>query len=127
MYAMDAESFETAQEEFMKECSHEKYRERIKKFLRRKKEWAKIFRTDKMSRGHHTNNYVEASIRILKEIILCRTKAYNVVALVANVWEEYFVKRLLHYAYLRENRPRQLYNKLCKKLNPGELIKIASQ
>lgn len=123
MYAVDTETFETAVEEFKGKCSHEKYKDRIVKFLDRKKEWAKIFRKDLLSRGHHTNNYVEASIRILKDIILCRTKAYNAVALVAfvaNVWEDYFLKRLLHYAYQRVHRPQQIYNNLCKRLSPGK-------
>lgn len=118
---MTEEDLQAAIEEF-RECGNNKYIERIEKFLGRIKEWAKFYRIDTIIRGHHTNNYVEASIRILKDIILCRTKAYNVVALVAfisNVWEDYFRKRLLHYAYSRENRPNQLYNRLCKKLSPG--------
>ncbi|KAF0706595.1 SWIM-type domain-containing protein [Aphis craccivora] len=57
----------------------------------RKNEWVLMFRRDIITKGNNTNNYAEACIRILKEIILNRTKAYNVVALVefiCYVWED---------------------------------------
>lgn len=33
-------------------------------------------------RDHHTNNYSEMSVRIFKENVLCRVKAYNVISLI---------------------------------------------
>jgi hypothetical protein len=50
-----------------------------------------------LTRDNNTNNFSEASIRVLKDIILNRTKAFNVVALVIfciDVWDPYFVSRL---------------------------------
>ena len=32
--------------------------------------------------GHHTNNYAEATVRLYKDHVLSRCKAYNAVALV---------------------------------------------
>jgi len=47
---------------------------------------------DTLYRNNETNNYAEASIRIIKDVILNRTTAYNAVALVdfiVHVGEEY--------------------------------------
>lgn len=60
-----------------------------------------------ITRNNQTNNYSEATIRILKEIILERTKAYNVVALVefiAIIWDKYFINRLLDFSYNRRSK-----------------------
>lgn len=60
-----------------------------------------------ITRNHNTNNYSEASIRILKEIVLERTKAYNIVALIefiAIIWDKYFINRLLDFAYNRRSK-----------------------
>lgn len=68
-----------------------------------------------MHRSHKTNNYAEANIRILKDIVLTRTKAFNVAALVdfvATVWEQYFENRLLHYAYGSVAAPTLKYENL---------------
>uniref|UniRef100_A0A2S2PJJ0 SWIM-type domain-containing protein n=1 Tax=Schizaphis graminum TaxID=13262 RepID=A0A2S2PJJ0_SCHGA len=75
-----------------------------------------MFRRDIITRGNNTNNYAEACIRILKEIILNRTKAYNVVALIefiCYVWEEYLILRILDHAHNRRDNIQRNYNKLC--------------
>jgi len=59
-----------------------RYRQRIEKFLQRGDEWLNVRRQHVFTRGSNTNNYSEATMRILKDIILGRTKAFNVVALV---------------------------------------------
>ena len=50
-------------------------------------------------RGNHTNNYVEAGMRILKEIIFGRIKAYNLIhqmfQFITVTMEKYFINRLL--------------------------------
>ncbi|XP_037525827.2 uncharacterized protein LOC119402849 [Rhipicephalus sanguineus] len=54
-----------------------------------------------MTRGHNTYNIAEASIRILKDIVLSRTKAFNAVALlesILQVWETCFQARILRHA-----------------------------
>jgi len=122
MYAVDRDQYEEEKENFKENCSHEKYAERVEDFIRREKEWAKIFRFESTYRGHDTNNFAEASIRVIKDNVLGRTKAYNCCAMVdfiTRVWEGHMKKRLLHYAYDRESRPRLQYNRLCKKIRPG--------
>jgi len=60
-----------------------------------------------ISHNIQTNNYSETTIRILKEIVFKRTKAYNVVALIefiSIIWDKYFINRLLDFAYNRKNR-----------------------
>jgi len=60
-----------------------------------------------ITRNNQTNNYSEASIRILKEIVLECTKAYNIVALIefiAIIWDKYFINRLLDFAYNRRSK-----------------------
>lgn len=65
------------------------------------------------------NNFCEATIRILKDIVLSRMKAFNAVALldfVASVWEEYFKTRILSHAYNRAGAHKLSYDKLLKSL-----------
>lgn len=101
------------------------YVERVKKNLDRKTEWVQLFRSELMHRGHETNNYAEANIRILKDIVLTRTKAFNVAALVdfvATVWEQYFENRLLHYAYGRVAAPTLKYENLHDRMPESKSI-----
>ena len=41
--------------------------------------WALSFRSKLYMRGNNTNNYVERSFSILKDIVFARTQAYNYV------------------------------------------------
>ena len=52
---------------------------RLQQFWERRTEWALSYRLDRPTRGNFTNNYAEAGIRVLKEIIFGRVKAYNLV------------------------------------------------
>jgi len=55
----------------------------------------------------------------MKDILLNRTKAYNVVALVdfiVSVGEEYFTLRILNHAHGRHSQTKRLYDKLCSKM-----------
>ena len=57
-----------------------------------------------MMRGNHTNNYAEAGMRIIKEIVFGRIKAYNLIQMfqfVTVTMEKYFVSRLLYMAHSR--------------------------
>ncbi|KAL4127393.1 hypothetical protein QTP88_011564 [Uroleucon formosanum] len=57
------------------------FKDRFNKNLKRSQEWPMSYRNENLiTRNNQTNNYSEATIRILKEIILEHTKAYNVVA-----------------------------------------------
>lgn len=77
----------------------------------------RLYRLNVLYRSHETNNHAEATVRIIKDIVLGRTKAYNTVALVdfiINVGEEYFTLGLLDHAHDRETH--RLYSKLCSKM-----------
>ena len=74
---------------------------------------------DIITRGNNTNNYSESTMRVLKDIILSRTKAFNVVALVdfcSTVLQSYLVRRLLAFAHGRRADPRLAYAALCNKM-----------
>lgn len=124
MKALDQEQLANAILE-LEESGFQKYIDRVSNFLSRKEEWLQIFRSTLMHRGHETNNYAEASIRILKDIILGRTKAFNVPAMVdfiVSVWESYFENRLLHYAYGRMAAPRLKYENLHDRMPESKSI-----
>lgn len=122
MYANSAEEFEEALQK-LHECGHQKYIDHVhKELLHIKEEWVAFFRSEELNRGHRTNNYCEASIRVLKEIILNRTKAFNVAAMadfIKGVWDPYFSTKLLHYAYNRMAKPTLQYNDLLSRMAPG--------
>ncbi|KAF0692113.1 SWIM-type domain-containing protein [Aphis craccivora] len=51
--------------------------------------------------GHNTNNIVEASIRVFKDIVLERCKAFNSAALVdfiCKILEDYHKRRLIKFS-----------------------------
>ena len=52
-----------------------------------RKDWAVCFRKHLLVRGNHTNNYSEAGIRVLKELVFSRVKAYNHVQMFSFVTE----------------------------------------
>ena len=74
---------------------------RLEQFWERREEWALSYRVEKMMRGNHTNNYSESGIRILKEIIFGRVKAYNLIQMFEFITEKYYTNRLLDIAHSR--------------------------
>ena len=48
-------------------------------YWERRQEWAICYRDSTSTRGINTNNYAEAGIRILKDIVFQRIRAYNLV------------------------------------------------
>jgi len=82
---------------------HDQYAERVVKMLEEDsiREWVMLFRANITTRGHNTNNFSEAAMQILKDIVLCRVKAFNPAALVdfvSSVWEHYFCGRIWDFA-----------------------------
>ena len=78
-----------------------KFLEHIKNYWSKRQRWALCFRTTLMTRGNNTNNYAEAGIKVLKEQVFSRIKAYNLIEMVtfvADVMETYYQRRLLHLA-----------------------------
>ncbi|KAE8741649.1 hypothetical protein FOCC_FOCC012852 [Frankliniella occidentalis] len=124
-YANSNETLEEKIEE-LKEIAFHYYDQRVKGLLENKEEWVQLYRANLPIGANHTNNYAEASIRVLKDVILQRTKAFNVVALVDYIgvtWEKYLETRLCWVAYDRVSKPEHLYHDLLKKMKP----ELASQ
>ena len=64
----------------------------------RRREWAHCYRKRLMLRGNHTNNYSEAGMKILKELIFSRVKAYNLVQVfhfLTDTLESYHCRKLI--------------------------------
>jgi len=69
-------------------------------------------------RGHHTNNFAEVTVRLYKNVVLQRTKAYNPVALVdftVRAMEAYCCDRLHNFANGQILAQRLLIDKLAVK------------
>lgn len=70
----------------------------------RRQVWAQAFRKHLLIRGNNTNNYAEAAMRVLKDSILQRSRAFNVPQLVDFVLyrlEGYYQRKLLAVANSR--------------------------
>ena len=79
----------------------------VETYWERRHEWAICFRDCTRTRGINTNNYAEAGIRILKDIVFQRIKAYNLVQVfefITVTFEMYYERRLLAIAYNRMDR-----------------------
>ena len=99
---------------------HPAFIHRFLKFSQRKKEWMLLFRLDACTRNHNTNNFAEASIRVLKDTVLQRIKANNVVALcdyLVTMFDTYLVKRLLEYAYNRNSKGKIIYKSFNEQID----------
>ena len=94
----------------------------------RRERWCKAWRGIE-TLGHHTNNYSEAAVRIFKDLVLNRCKAYNAVSLLdftVVVLEAYYVRRLRKFTHSRNPSLRLLLEVQLKKseyIDSKELIK----
>ncbi|XP_077512084.1 uncharacterized protein LOC144123039 [Amblyomma americanum] len=118
LYSKTKEELEEAKAA-LRSLPHQDYVQRVDSLLKTEEEWVAMYRAGIVTRGQNTNNYSEASIRILKDIVLCRTKAYNAVALVEYIttaWEKYFETRILRHAHNRESAHRNSIDRLLDKI-----------
>ena len=86
----------------------------IEGYWKRRNEWAVCFRSGETMRGINTNNYAESGIRILKDIVFKRVKAYNLVQLfefLTVTFELYYKHHLLAVAHNRMDRYISLRHK----------------
>ena len=77
-------------------------RKHFESLWERRQCWALSFRIGLPTRGNNTNNYVERSFGILKDIIFARTQAYNVVQVfqfVVTNMERFYEQKLLGIAH----------------------------
>jgi len=117
MYAEEENEVVTVMHEIMS-VPHKGFKSRVQHYFDRKEEWILCYRKNIITRNNNTNNYAEASIRVLKDIVLGRTKAFNVIALVefcVNVFEKYLCSRLLNFANNRRATSVSIYEGLLKK------------
>ncbi|XP_028044473.1 uncharacterized protein LOC114253691 [Rhopalosiphum maidis] len=74
---------------------YEKWVIYINNYWSRKELWYLAFR-DTTVHGNQTNNFSEVSVRLFKDIVLSRNKAYNAIALVDFIFtgiEDYYLRR----------------------------------
>lgn len=78
--------------------------------------WALSFRSELYMRGNNTNNYVERSFGILKDLVFARTQAYNCVQVFQFItmnMERFYVLRLLSFAHRHPGHLRLAKRFLC--------------
>ncbi|XP_071041818.1 uncharacterized protein [Parasteatoda tepidariorum] len=116
MYATTETNLSEAVSELLKEKQHPQFVARFNSFFLRRKEWVLLDRS--ITRDNNTNNYAESTIRIVKDIVLNRTKAFNVVALVEfcmEVWEKFLTRKLLEYAHSRRRNIDLIFKSVYEK------------
>ena len=77
------------------------FKKRLGDYWQQRKEWAVCFRKNFPTQGNYTNLYSEASIRIRKDILFQRNKAWNVVQmfnLLTQTRELYYQRHLISVA-----------------------------
>nr|XP_023019302.1 uncharacterized protein LOC111508109 [Leptinotarsa decemlineata] len=121
LYAHSETEINQAHEEFFKDeviLSYDKLQSYMQSLWDRREEWAVCFRHKILTRGHNTNNLVEASIHIFKDIVLQRCKAFNTCALVdfvCKIFESYHRRHLLSFSNCRKTKNKIIYNQFCVK------------
>ena len=104
VYATSEDELETAYVQLQKDnvaVKYSKYISYCDRLYKRKEEWALCFRQFLPLRGNNTNNYAEAAMRILKDKIFERVRAYNVVQLLDFLLSRlpsYYERRLIDLA-----------------------------
>ena len=97
-------------EEFLSNSTVIKYpnfMKHVQSLWSRPSEWALCYRCHLPVWGNNTNNLSEAGVRILKEILFGRVKAYNLVEMfqfVVDKLEHYYQRRILSIAHCRFDR-----------------------
>ncbi|KAJ8929794.1 hypothetical protein NQ314_017483 [Rhamnusium bicolor] len=129
-YILYAQTEEESEEYFLTLCEGCKYInfvDYVKNLWERRDEWCHFYRQSLCTRGHNTNNYVGASIRVLKDVMLERCKSFNAVALldfITNILEHYHRRRLISFASNRRSKNNLNYLKLKKNIVNLTVTKI---
>eukprot|EP00057_Strongylocentrotus_purpuratus_P010667 XP_011665141.1 PREDICTED: uncharacterized protein LOC105438693 isoform X2 [Strongylocentrotus purpuratus] len=79
----------------------EKFKKHLTGYYGRKEKWAIACRQDLEVRGNNTNNFCEAAMRVLKDKILERTKAFSIPQLadyMSTFLQDYYQQRLIDVA-----------------------------
>ncbi|CAB4444906.1 unnamed protein product [Rhizophagus irregularis] len=103
LYASSDSEMNAHCEEFkQKFYNYLKLRKHFELLWERRQFWALSFRIGLPMRGNHTNNYIERSFGIMKDIIFARTQAYNPVQVFQFItmnMERFYERRLLGVAH----------------------------
>ncbi|KAJ8272503.1 hypothetical protein GJAV_G00089910 [Gymnothorax javanicus] len=84
-----------------------KFLRHLAEVFKKREEWAICLQSELPTRGRHANSYVESAMRILKEKVFCRLKAYNVTQMLSFVTtrlEQYYIRHLTDVANNRVKR-----------------------
>lgn len=122
LYARNAQE---AEEAYKNSCgyvgdympTYENWNRYLENYWKRKELWCLAFRNP-IVRGHNTNNFSEVCIRIFKDEVLCRVKAYNVLTIIDFVGthlEKHYEKKLRDFANNRCATARLFLLSLKKK------------
>lgn len=118
VYAGSREAFDELLEKSLNNPFAEKYPTFIcylTTLVQRREEWAIAFRAGAVLRSHHTNNYCEATMCIIKDNVLNRCKAYNTAQLVmfmAEIFDCYMRQRIVDVALSRRRIKRVIMDTL---------------
>lgn len=98
LIAIDNQGFDEAIKFFHQNCKYPSFVKYVENLLKKKEMWCMLYRNQLLLRGTNTNNYTEITFRLLKDIALDRTKAFNLTQLVDFIlknFESYYKQRLL--------------------------------
>ncbi|XP_033098950.1 uncharacterized protein LOC117102680 [Anneissia japonica] len=73
----------------------------VNKIYDRREEWATCYRANIPVRGNNTNNFCEAAMGVLKDKVLIRTKAFNILQLLDFIFtrlETYYERKIIDIA-----------------------------
>jgi len=111
---------ETAYEDLLSSSGATKYllwKNYVQNLWKSRERWCMAWRGAEM-RGHQTNNFTEAAVRLFKDVVLSRCKAYNSIALmdfICTSLETYYTRRFRTFANSRCSAPRKLLEGVMKK------------
>nr|XP_054770098.1 uncharacterized protein LOC129277934 isoform X2 [Lytechinus pictus] len=102
IYACTEEELEELYQESLQDTTlSDKFKEHLTGYYGRKEKWAIACRLDLQVRGNNTNNFCEAAMRVLKDKILERTKAFSIPQLadyMSTFLDDYYQQRLIDVA-----------------------------
>ena len=132
-YAQTSDKFHELQEKLLEDeiwLKYENFKRHIQKvYLARSHMWAMYHRYENQLPTHatNTNNFVEASFRILKEIIFQRKKAYNLPELLDILFEaesRFYVRKLIDLANNRNICATSRYKDQTVSIERAQISKV---
>jgi len=133
VYASSSEEMDTRYYEFKQKFYHHypQLQKHFELLWERRCFWALSYRSGLPTRGNNTNNYVERSFGILKDIIFSRTQAFNSVQVfqfVTKNMERFYQRRLLDFANKHHGHLQIANRFLCpgwETINENEIQKTS--